>query len=91
VNIRHERLASYEQLILEYLEEHETIRNKQARDICFVDGDYRMRRVLARLEDRELIERVPGTSYGWTAYRRGPKFAEWRKKLSDPSKSDERV
>jgi ATP-dependent DNA helicase RecG len=50
-----------------------------------------MRRVLARLEDRELIERVPGTSYGWTAYRRGPKFAEWRKKLSDPSRSDERV
>lgn len=34
VTIKHEPLASPEQLILEYLEEHDSIRNRQARDIC---------------------------------------------------------
>lgn len=85
VTIKHERLASYEEQILEYLETHDTIKNKEARDLCHVDADYRMKRVLGRLEDRHLIERVPGTAYGATVYRKGRDFAQWRNSFKSDS------
>ncbi len=78
VVIRHERLASHEEIILAHLETHDTIQNREARGLCFVDTDYKMKRILGGLEQRELIERVPGTSRGTTAYQRGRRFANWR-------------
>lgn len=78
VTIRHEALASPETLILEYLESHESIRNKQARELCSIPADYVIKVIFGRLADRQLIERVPGTDRSTTAYRRGPKFAGWR-------------
>jgi len=81
VVIRHERLASHEQLILEHLESHESIQNKEARDLCHVDGDYRIRTIFGRLERLQLIERVPGTKRGLTAYRKGANFSAWRTRL----------
>ncbi|MBB3260018.1 ATP-dependent DNA helicase RecG [Paraburkholderia bannensis] len=78
VTVRHERLASHEQLILEYLQDHPSIRNKQARELCYVDADYKMKRILGRLEDRQLIEKVPGTIRNTTAYQRGALFEQWR-------------
>lgn len=78
VVLRHERLASYEEQVLEYLESHDTIRNKEARDLCHVDADYKMRRIFSRLEGQQLIEKVPGLTQAQTAYQRGPKFATWR-------------
>lgn len=81
VVIRHERLASHEELILDYLERHDTIKNKEARDLCYVDADYKMKRIFGRLEDRHLIEKLPGTSFGTTAYRKGSRFKNWRDNL----------
>jgi ATP-dependent DNA helicase RecG len=81
VTIRHERLASREEIILEYLETNASIANKRAREICHVDADYKMRRVFQRLEERKLIEKVPGTNQSTTAYRKGAKFKDWRKSL----------
>ncbi len=81
VTIRHERLASREQVILEHLESHDSIANKRARELCFVDADYKMRRTFQKLEDRKLIEKVPGTTQATTAYRKGPKFSQWRESL----------
>lgn len=78
VQIRHESLASPEVIILSYLEEHETIRNKTAREICNISGDYIVKDLFNRLVKRELIERVPGTRTASTAYRKGEKFATWR-------------
>lgn len=78
VKVRHETLASPEQLILEFLEEAESIRNKQARMLCNIDADYKVKRIFGRLVDRELIEQIPGTERGSTAYRRGAKFRDWR-------------
>ncbi len=78
VKIRHEPLASPEVLILTYLEEHESIRNKVAREICNISGDYVVKEIFKRLTERGLIEKVPGTRTASTAYRRGPKFANWR-------------
>lgn len=78
VLIKHEPLASPEIIILEYLETQETIRNKEAREICHIQADYIVKDIFKKLSDRQLIERVPGTRTGGTLYRRGPRFAEWR-------------
>ncbi|WP_063890494.1 ATP-binding protein [Burkholderia ubonensis] len=85
VTVRHERLASHEQLILEYLDNNESIKNKQARELCYVDADYKMKRILARLEARQLIQKVPGTVRNTTAYEKGPMFTKWQSILSDSS------
>lgn len=79
VTIRHETLASPEMVILEHLETHDTIRNKEARVLCHIQGDYIVKELFRRLSDRQLIERVPGTRTGGTTYQRGQRFADWRK------------
>ena len=78
VSIRHEPLASPEQLILEFLEVHDSIRNRQARDLCNIGADYIIKRIFGQLVDRGLIEQIPGTDRSTTAYRRGPNYASWR-------------
>lgn len=85
VSIRHEPLASPEQLILEFLEAHESIRNRQARDLCNIGADYIIKRIFGQLVDRGLIEQIPGTDRSTTACRRGPNFINWR---SDEGGSD---
>ena len=79
VQIKHETLASPEEVILAYLEENDSIQNKTARELCHVPGDYAIRAIFKRLEARELIERVPGTNTASTAYRKGPKFETGRR------------
>jgi ATP-dependent DNA helicase RecG len=70
VIIRHEPLASPEQAILEYLATHETIRNKQAREITHVRADYQMKAVFGRMVEKGQIEQVPNTRTSSTAYRK---------------------
>jgi ATP-dependent DNA helicase RecG len=79
VLIRHEALASPEVIILEHMATHDTIRNKEAREICHIQGDYVVKEIFKKLSDRQLIERVPGTRTGGTTYRKGPKYAEWKR------------
>ena len=78
VTIRHESLASPETLILEYLNENPSIRNKVARELCHIGADYVVKDIFGRLVDRGLIERVPGTDRSTTAYQKGPKFEKWK-------------
>jgi ATP-dependent DNA helicase RecG len=70
VTIRHEPLASPEEAILRYLEEHETIKNKTARGITHVKEDYRMKKILSAMADRGMIEPVPGARFGGMAYQK---------------------
>lgn len=70
VTIRHEQLASPEDAIMKYLEMHPTIKNKQAREITHVRADYQMKSIFKRMEDKKLIEQVPGTVTSNTAYRK---------------------
>jgi ATP-dependent DNA helicase RecG len=70
VTIRHELLASPEQTVMKYLEKHETIRNKTAREITYIKDSDQMKRILSTMADRGEIERVPGTQYGGQKYRR---------------------
>jgi ATP-dependent DNA helicase RecG len=83
VMIKHEPLASPETLILEYLEKHDSIKNKEARELCHISGDYIIKDLFGRLMKRELIERVPGTRTSSTVYRKGPKFDSWKKEFAD--------
>lgn len=79
VTIKHEPLASPETIILEYLETHETIKNKEAREICHVHADYIIKDIFRKLVERELIARVPGTRTASTCYMQGKRFQDWRK------------
>jgi ATP-dependent DNA helicase RecG len=78
VTLKHETLASPEVIILEYLESHPTIRNKEAREQCHIGADYIVKDIFKRLAQRRLIEKVPGTDRSTTAYRKGAKFSAWR-------------
>jgi ATP-dependent DNA helicase RecG len=69
VVLRHEPLATPEELILEFLQTHEQITNKQAREICFIGSENKMKRIFQRMIASNLIELVPGTTRYTAAYR----------------------
>ncbi len=70
VIIRHEPLASPEEAILEYLNEHPQIRNSEARKLCHIHADYAVKVIFQRMVEKGLIEKVPGTRTAGTAYRK---------------------
>jgi ATP-dependent DNA helicase RecG len=73
VAIKHELLASPEESVMDYLENHETITNRIARELTGISSENTMKEVFYRLAKRELIERVPG--------RKGASAA-WLKKIA---------
>ncbi len=70
VYIRHERLASPEDAVIQYLENHDEINNSKARELTGITSENSMKQVFYRLRKQSLIERVPN--------KHGPKSA-WRK------------
>ncbi|MEU8081015.1 ATP-binding protein [Catellatospora citrea] len=70
VNIKHERLASPEELILEYLETHEEINNRTVRDLTGIGSENKVKVIFQRLMAASQIERVPGKGGGSAAYRK---------------------
>jgi ATP-dependent DNA helicase RecG len=70
VTIRHEALASPEEAILAYLESNPTINNKKAREITYIRADYQVKSIFRKMEEKGLIEQVPGTRTSNTAYRK---------------------
>ena len=62
VVLKHESLATPEELILEFLKTHEHIRNKEAREICFIGSENKMKRIIQGMISNGLLERVPGTT-----------------------------
>jgi ATP-dependent DNA helicase RecG len=88
VTIKHEALASPEQAILEYLETNSSITNRVARGICHINADYAMKNIFNRLASRKLIQKVPGTDRGTTAYQPGPAYAGWRSTAGKQSGGD---
>jgi ATP-dependent DNA helicase RecG len=69
VVLRHEPLATPEEIILEYLRTHSEIVNREAREMCFIGSENKMKRILQRMVAKELIESVPGRSLYNAAYR----------------------
>jgi ATP-dependent DNA helicase RecG len=70
VYIRHQKLATPEQTIAEYLDTHESISNGTAREICVIREDWRIRSIFGRMVTAGMIEKVPGSSTSNTAYRK---------------------
>ncbi|OGP52730.1 MAG: ATP-dependent DNA helicase RecG [Deltaproteobacteria bacterium RBG_13_52_11] len=70
VEIRHEPLASPEEIVLQYLQNNPQINNTKGREICHEGSENVMKRVFERLIDRDLIERVPGLRGRASAYQK---------------------
>jgi ATP-dependent DNA helicase RecG len=69
VVLKHEPLASPEEMVLEYLGTHEKITNKQARELCYIGSENKMKSILQRMVRQGLIELVPETTRYNAAYR----------------------
>ena len=70
VTIKHEKLATAELAIMEYLETHETINNKQARIITFIHDDWKVKSIFRGMEEKKMIKQVTGTRTRNTRYRK---------------------
>jgi ATP-dependent DNA helicase RecG len=70
VEIRHERLASPEEAILAYLDQHQEINNAIARQITGITSENKVKDVFYRLRDAGKLERVPGRKGAASAWRR---------------------
>lgn len=62
VVLRHEPLATPEELILQNLQKNEQITNRVARELCFIGSENKMKGILQRMVKNGIIELVPGTT-----------------------------
>jgi len=69
VLLKHEPLASPEEIIIRYLQDNDQITNRIARELCFIGSENRMKGILQRLVKNGSIELVPGTTRYSAAYR----------------------
>lgn len=68
IQIRHDPLASPEEMVMDYLDNHAEIKNSVARELTGITSENIMKDVFLRLQKRDLIERVPeklGASAAW--------------------------
>ncbi|HVR09033.1 MAG TPA: ATP-binding protein [Thermoanaerobaculia bacterium] len=70
VEIRHERLASAEEAILAYLNQHPEINNAVARQITGINSENKVKEVFYRLRFTGKLERVPNRKGSASAWRR---------------------
>jgi ATP-dependent DNA helicase RecG len=69
VTLRHEPLASPEELILDFLKTHPQIANRQAREITYIGSENKVKVILQRMVRNGILELVPGTTRYTAAYR----------------------
>ncbi len=69
VVIRHETLASPEEIVIDYLKANKEITNRIGREITGIQSENTMKNVFYRLRDSGLIEQVPGKSGPASAWR----------------------
>ncbi len=74
VSLRHERLGSAEEMIIEYLRGNDEINNGMGRELCVINDANRMKRVFQDMVSADVIEAVEGRSKRYAAYRRGKNF-----------------
>lgn len=74
VILKHESLASAEEIIVNYLRDHDEINNTKAREICFIGDANKMKRVFQKMQESGLISRIPGRAQNKTAYVKGNNF-----------------
>jgi ATP-dependent DNA helicase RecG len=69
VRIRHERLASPEEMILEYLESNEEISNRVVRELTGIGSENVVKGIFKRMIKSGELESIPGRSLRYAAYR----------------------
>lgn len=69
VILKHEPLATPEESILLYLLKHDEIANRNAREVCFIKSENKMKRILQAMVSNGLLESVPGRSRYTAAYQ----------------------
>jgi hypothetical protein len=55
---------------MDYLETHDTIKNREARKVTHLRADYQVKAVFNRMVKAGMIEQVPGTRTSNTTYRK---------------------
>ena len=60
-----------------------SIRNKVARENCYIPADCVVKEIFGKLVGWRLVEKVPGTDRSPTAYRKGPKYREWKRQKEE--------
>lgn len=69
VTLKHESLATPEEAILGYLLVNHEIANRHARNICYIESENRMKRILQTLVSQGLLESVEGRTRYNAAYQ----------------------
>jgi ATP-dependent DNA helicase RecG len=70
VLLKHESLGTPQELILKYLESHEFVANRDAREVCNVKSENSMKHILQRMVEAGELEAVPGDTRFQMKYRR---------------------
>lgn len=74
VLLRHERLGSAEESIINYLSTHEEINNTIARELCAINDANKMKRVLLDMVKGGVVVPIPNRSRRYAGYQKGPNF-----------------
>jgi ATP-dependent DNA helicase RecG len=70
IKIRHERLASPEEQIMEFLTDHDEITNRQTRELTGIGSENSVKRIFQKMMAADLIERIPDRAQSRAAYRK---------------------
>jgi len=70
VTIKHEKLATAELAIMEFLETNGTINNKQAREITYIDQDWKVKFIFRKMEQKKMIIQLKKRTTSNTKYRK---------------------
>lgn len=70
VLIRHESLASAEEVIMNYLNANATINNRTARGLTSIGSENSMKQIFYALREKGFIEQTPGTQGRGTTWRK---------------------
>ncbi|WHT19807.1 ATP-binding protein [Crossiella sp. CA-258035] len=70
VEIKHQKLASPEQMIMDYLDKFPEITNKTVRQLTGIGSENTVKTLFYRLAGRQQIERVPGKGGGSAAWQK---------------------
>ncbi len=70
VYIRHSPLASPQEAVMAFLDNHDEISNSVARDLTGIRSENMMKNVFLSLSRRQLVERVPGKNGNKAAWRK---------------------
>jgi ATP-dependent DNA helicase RecG len=74
VTLKHEKLGTPEELIVNYLRAHGEINNTTAREICFIGSENTMKRIFQKMMASGLIDRIPDRPLNKTGYVKGKNF-----------------